>query len=295
MFRYLLAIAISSLSSAQFHNGFGWHPNIACPYEPPRPKSGRDVCDWIPLKHPLSGCIMRWRCEEVEPSSKPCPEAPAKPTSGRNCNWVAMRDARGCILDYECEPVTQPPCPRRPQRPDNNHLCYYRAIKNNDGCVVDYECEPLGGGFAAAPRRFIAPRPVFRAPPIAAPIPTPNFGAAFHPQLQQAAAAAQATNAAVLQSSLAQAQAQANAVNAATIGSLSAAAASPRIPVLKDEATETSRGFCVDRNEDVEEWENPQTGLRETLPKCVAWAKIGECQNNPDYMDIFCTKSCRRC
>ena len=34
------------------------------------------------------------------------------------------------------------------------------------------------------------------------------------------------------------------------------------------------------------------TGLQDDYEKCPGWANVGECAKNPNYMLVYCKKSC---
>jgi len=129
----LLAVllAICAYSQAQLYYPaypYGGYPYVAQPYE------------------------GHYRAAEAGPP--PCPPEVAKPENVPHCNWIPLQDKRGCILDYECEPVTPSPCPDAPVKPDSNGRCKWTAIKDQKDCLIDWVCEPIG-------RRMGAENPFF--------------------------------------------------------------------------------------------------------------------------------------
>lgn len=75
-----------------------------------------------------------------------CGLEPAKPANTHRCSWEAVRNAYGCVVDFECLPVSQsapPPCPSAPARPETGEHCNWIPIQDKRGCIIDYECEPV--------------------------------------------------------------------------------------------------------------------------------------------------------
>jgi len=76
----------------------------------------------------------------------PCPLPPRRPRNSEYCEWNPVRDGRGCIASFECEPIEapHPACPSRvPVKPDIGEYCNWIPILDKNNCILRYVCEPV--------------------------------------------------------------------------------------------------------------------------------------------------------